>query len=265
MAARGALLEARRRLRPLGRGVRELLGRIAPPATGGMLSVAHAGVGILTGILDLATGALRWLGARLGPLAAGLESLVYARVTPAATVTVVTGAAAVALGASQFVDYHGVAIGAPLYEGEVGRTAPVPMTDLDPAGSAHLYALVPAAAAALVLIALTAAGRWRLGRAVGLVGLIGLVVSVAVDAPQGLDAGTAGTAFAGAEAELLEGFWVQVAASAVLLAGGPLLGSYVRRAGEPGRRADRWRSANDRPQPRAPAPEPPAPWWEARA
>src|SRR5918994_659212 len=109
VAVRGTLLEARRRLRPLGRGVRELLGRIAPPMTGGLLRVARVGVGILAGILDLATQALRWLGSRLGPLAAGLGSLIYARVTPTATVTVVTGAAAVALGASQFVDYHGVA------------------------------------------------------------------------------------------------------------------------------------------------------------
>ena len=139
------------------------------------------------------------------------------------------------------------------------------MTDLEPAGSAHLYLLIPVAAAALALIGLTAAGRWRLGRAVGVMGLIGLVVSVAVDAPQGLDAGTAGTAFAGAEAQLLEGFWVQVAASTVLLAGGPLLGAYVRGAGDAGRRAARRRTAPDRPRPRSPAPEPPAPGWEARA
>ena len=263
MAARGALLEARRRLRPVARGVRAFLSRIAPPATRGLLRIASVGVGILTGILELATRSLSWLGSRLGPLASGLGVQVYTRVTPVGTMAVVTGAAAVALGASQFLDYHGVAVGAPLYEGEVGTTAPVPLTDLETAGSAHLYALIPAAVAALVLIALTAAGRWRLGRIVGLVGLLGLVVSAAVDAPQGLDAGTAGTAFAGAEARLLEGFWIQVVASAVLLVGGPLLGSYVRASRGVGRR--RRTAADGGAERPPPATEPAPPWWEARA
>jgi hypothetical protein len=136
----------------------------------------------------------------------------------------------VALAVSQFFDYRGVAVGAPQYEGAVGTAAPAPLTDLETAGSAHLYLPVALAAVALYLIWATARGSWRLGRAVGLVGVAAIAVSVIVDAPQGLDAGRAGVAYYGTEAKLIEGFWAQVSAAAVLVLCGPLLGRYVRLA-----------------------------------
>ncbi len=101
-----------------------------------------------------------------------------------------------------------------------------------PLGSAHLYVLLPLAGLALALVWLTARGRWRLGRAVAAVGLAGLVVTLAIDLPQGLDTGRAGSDYLGTEARLIEGFWSQLAASAALLAFGPLLGAYARRAGD---------------------------------
>ena len=139
--------------------------------------------------------------------------------------------AALCLGASQFMDFSGVAVGAPEYEGDVGAPAPIPESAKDTAGSAHFFVLLPAAVLALVLIGFAFAGRWRLGGAVALVGLVGIVVSLAVDLPQGLDKGTAGVAYQGAEARLLTGFWLQLASSVVLAASGLLLGRYVRREG----------------------------------
>ena len=83
-------------------------------------------------------------------------------VTPVRTLAFVCAGASVALAASQFVDYRGVAVGAPAYEGEIGTVAPAPLTGLETAGSAHAYALVPLAAIALLLAVATArgAGGW---------------------------------------------------------------------------------------------------------
>lgn len=161
-------------------------------------------------------------------------------VTPARTVAVVTALAAVLIGVSQFVDYRGVAVGASAYEG-IESVAPAPQTDRTEAGSAHAYVLLPVAVLALVALALACAGRWRLGRAIALLGLVGIAVSLAVDVPKGLDEGMAQVAFQGAQAKLVEGFWVQLAGSAVLVVGGILLSRYLRAGREPARPAlRRW-------------------------
>ena len=108
-----------------------------------------------------------------------------ARSRPSAPSPVVCAGAAVALAASQFADYRGVAVGAPAYEGEIGTVAPAPLTDLETAGSAHAYALVPSRRSRCSWPWLTARGRWRLGRVVGLIGLAGIVVGLAIDMPAG--------------------------------------------------------------------------------
>ncbi len=163
--------------------------------------------------------------------------------------------AAVALAASQFVDYRGVAVGAPAYEGEIGAVAPAPFTDLKPAGSAHAYALVPLAAIAVLLAVATARGRWRLGRAVGLIGLAAVALGLLIDMPAGLDAGDSGVSYLGTEARLIEGFWAQMAAAATLLLAGPLLGLYAKRAAAADRGSVR-RAARDRRRKRKPAAKP---------
>lgn len=158
-------------------------------------------------------------------------------VTPSRAVAAVILSAAIVLGISQFVDYRGVRIGAELYEG-VEAVAPAPQTAREPAGSAHAYLLLPVAALAIVAGALALRGRWRLGRAVSLLGLIGVAVTLVVDRPAGLEEGIASRNFEGAEAVLIEGFWVQLAASAALVVAGALLSRYVRaNARDP--RADR--------------------------
>ena len=128
-------------------------------------------------------------------------------VTPSRAVAAVVLSAAVLLGVSQFVDYRGVGIGVPLYEG-IEAVAPPPQTDRQPAGSAHSYILLPVAVLALGAMAFALRGRWQLGRAISLLGVVGIVVSLLIDIPAGLDEGEAALGFEGAEAMLVEGFWV---------------------------------------------------------
>jgi len=252
MLVKGGALELRRRLRPLASPIRALLGRIAPPISRGLLIAVAIPAALIAMLLDFTQAGGRWLAERIG-LAATAVGVALARLaTPVRVLAVVTAAAAVLLGVSQFVDYRGVEVGGPGYRGEVGTVAEVPLTDRKPTGEAHLYVLAALAALALALTAATAGGRWRLGRAIGLIGLAGIAVSVLVDAPRGLDAGLAGEAYFGTEAVLLEGFWAQVSASAALMLCGPLLGLYVRqRAGERRYRARRARRSSS---PRAAGP-----------
>jgi hypothetical protein len=166
--------------------------------------------------------------ARKGPRAASSKRLIAEPVvTPSRAVAAVVLSAALLLGVSQFVDYRGVGIGVPLYEG-IEAVAPPPQTDRQPAGSAHSYILLPVAVLALGAMAFALRGRWQLGRAISLLGVVGIVVSLLIDIPAGLDEGEAALGFEGAEAMLVEGFWVQLASSAVLVVTGLLLGSYVR-------------------------------------
>jgi hypothetical protein len=229
---RGVALETKRRLRPL----RAMLGWIAPPISRALLLLVRIPVALIAALLNLAESIGRRLRARTGSLATGAGEWLLRVVTPVRAIAAVAAGAAVALGASQFADYRGVAVGAPQYSGEVGATAPAPLTELETAGSAHLYVLLGLAGVALYLIWATARGHWRLGRAIGLVGLAGIAVSLLIDAPQGLDAGRAGVAYYGTDAQLIEGFWAQLSASAALVLCGPLLGRYVRMAaGDQGR------------------------------
>jgi hypothetical protein len=143
-------------------------------------------------------------------------------------------------------------VGTPDYT-TVSTVAPPPQVDRVHAGAAHAYVLIPLAAIA-VLIALAAllTGRWRLGRLVSLIGVIGIAISLAIDLPKGLDAGTAGAAFEGAKATLTDGFYAQLAASAALVLCGWLLGFNLRREPRPLRRPRPRRGRGLRPR-RAPS------------
>jgi hypothetical protein len=244
--ARGAGLEARRRLRrfsralaPLGSLLRVQMGRIAPYVSRALMLIVSVPAALISLLLRFTQAVLRWIGAWALPIAEAVGRFLSIRVRPASTVAFVAAAAAVALGVSQFSDYSGVEVSASLYAGEVGTTAPVPLTDLERAGDAHLWLLLPVAAAALVLIVQTYRGNWRLGRIVGALGLFAVLVSLAIDLPQGLDGGRAGVAFSDTRAVVIEGFWAQLSAAAVLVFCGPLLGAYVRRALPAGRAGER--------------------------
>jgi hypothetical protein len=181
--------------------------------------------------------------ARLGGLVMrGIDALSVA-IKPEYALAAVAAACCVALAGAQFVDYSGVVVDAAAYSGKLGTIAAAPVASQRHTGTAHAYALLPVAAVGLILIALTLAGRWRFGRLVALCGLIGIGVALIVDLPKGLDTGRAGLAYAGTDARLEGGFYVEVAASAMLLLTGGLLSMTVRKTHpEPRRRRRRLRT-----------------------
>lgn len=148
-------------------------------------------------------------------------------VQPEWVVAGVAIACAAALGLSQFVHYTGVAVDAQAYTGKIGTVAPAPVAQVKDAGTAHSYVLLPVAALAVILTVFALRGNWRVGRLVAFCGLIGIAVSLIVDLPKGLDAGRAGLAYNGAEAELSDGFYAQLSASAMLLLSGAVLSSLL--------------------------------------
>jgi hypothetical protein len=183
---------------------------------------------LLALLAELGAVAARWIADRSRALATATAGWAERNVTPLSTVAFVGIAAAVGLGVSQFFDFHGVAVDAPEYAGEVGSVANVPIVGTETAGSAHLWVLIPVAVAAIVLIVAAYRGQPRFAGGVVLCGLLGLAIALAIDLPQGLDAGRPGLAFSGSQAQLLQGFWAEVACSAVLMLCGGLLALYSR-------------------------------------
>jgi hypothetical protein len=224
---RGTAFETRRRLRPVFAPAARLLSAIAPFLTGSLLFAIRLLAAVPLLVLAAAQVAIGWIATRGLDAALVSAEVVRRVVTPLRAAAFVGAAAAVALGASQFADYRGVAVDASAYAGELGATAPVPITDKESAGSAHLWILLPLAAVALCLV-LVAYRRPRLAPAVAICGVLGIAVAIAIDLPQGLDSGRAGIAFSGSEARLLEGFWAEVSASATLVLSGALLALYSR-------------------------------------
>ena len=158
-------------------------------------------------------------------------------VTPARALAVVCLGALVALVASQWVDYRGIGVGTEQYGPETATVAPPPDVAREPAGDAHAWVMLPLAAAGLVLLGVAVGGRWRVARLLLPLGLAVIAISLLVDAPKGLDEGSAALTYESAEARLLEGFWVQIVAGAVIGACGLLLAGALR--SEPGALA--WR------------------------
>jgi hypothetical protein len=225
---RGAALETRRRLRPVAAPVAAFFSWIGRPVARVLLFVIQLIAALIAVVLEVGQIVVRWVGGALLGVALILVEATRRHVTPRSTVAFVGVAAAVGLAVSQFFDYHGVAVDAPAYAGEVGVTAPAPIVGTETAGGAHLWILLPVAALAAVLIVAAYRGATRLAGGVAVCGLVGLAVAIAIDLPQGLDVGRAGLAFTGTEARLLQGFWAEVACSAVLILCGGLLGHYSR-------------------------------------
>src|SRR3954447_15255195 len=217
-----------RKLRPVFAPVTRFAGWIAPYITGALMFIVKLFAALIALIAEVGAVAGSWLVRQTRASAAPPASAAQRHVTPRSTVALVGIAAAVGLGVAQFFDFHGVAVDAPEYAGEIGNTAPAPIVGTATAGSAHLWVLIPVAVAAIVLIVGAYRGEPRLAGAVVLCGLLGLAVSLAIDLPQGLDAGRAGLAFSGSDAVLLQGFWAEVACSAVLMLCGGLLAHYSR-------------------------------------
>jgi hypothetical protein len=145
-------------------------------------------------------------------------------VTPLRAALAVAAVVALALAVSQFADYRNITIGTSQYVG-VDEVAPAPEApgETHSAGSAHAWLGLPLALAALVVVFACARGNRRAAWWLAPIGLVTIVISLVVDAPKGLDEGSAAIAYEGAEASLLSGFWVQLACGALLVALAPLI------------------------------------------
>lgn len=175
-----------------------------------------------------------WLGLLLPALRtawSGVLTLYYVsihKVTPRRAVAAVGVAAAVALVASQWLDYRSVTVGTPAYQGEVDLVAPAPDVVRDRAGEAHAWVMVPIAGLGLLGILLAYGRHPRAAWLTVAAGLGAIAIAIGIDAPKGLDEGAAELAYEGAAAHLLEGFWAQIAAAAALAAAGLLSFRYRR-------------------------------------
>jgi hypothetical protein len=188
---------------------------------------------------------LRWIGRRLRPAAVMLlrvlgfadrmvrrmgaravrrSTRASAVLTPQRATAGVIVASALCLIAAQFVDYRGVEVGQPGYNGLPGA-ASAPRVGLETPIDAHSFLMFPIALA-VVALGLLAARRARpagLGRTIFLLGALSALLVVLIDRPAGLDVSAQSAVFSGAEAVLTEGFYAQLAAAAGMMLGGALL------------------------------------------
>ena len=227
--------------------------RAAGPLRAGLAEVLAIGREMLAIPAEIALGLAERLGLlvlagwrRLRPLleaalALSRRALAVAEreITPARALAGVAAVAAVLLAVSQFADYREVRAGVPAYE-EVETVAPAPQVSgsAESAGSAHAFLPILVSIATLAVVAMAMLGRWRTARVLVFLGAAVIALSLLIDMPKGLDEGDAAIQFEGAEAQLLGGFWVQLACGAVIAICGPLLARALRPAGaRPGRRA----------------------------
>jgi len=159
-------------------------------------------------------------------LAAGL-AVGERTVTPARGLAVVALAATITLGASQFGDYRAVQVGTPQYA-DVQEVAQAPQVDPAMPRSAHGVWVFAIAVGCLFVTFFSVWRNWRLARLLLFAGLAVVAISVFVDRPEGLHLGTAGEAYAGADAVLLGAFWVQLFSGVTLAFVGPLLAARLR-------------------------------------
>jgi hypothetical protein len=174
--------------------------------------------------LALVEAALRTLGRGAARAAAAAAAVL----TPRRAIGLTIAAAGGLLVVSQFLDYHGVQIGgqsAFALPAGVHSAAP-PTVDVQTAGNAHSYVLVPVGA---IVVALGLAMIFRGGK-VGRLAALGAIVAGAaslavillIDLPHGTDVGAQSSRFAGASAVLEKGFAAELAAAGGVVLGGVL-------------------------------------------
>lgn len=199
--------------------------RTAVPALHGAAALAWRGLRPLLRLLFLG---LALVESALRAFAAGAAraATVGAGVlTPRRGIGLAIAAAGGLLVVSQFLDYHGVQIGGPSYAGLSGAAKP-PTVDLQTAGHAHSYVLVPVGAIVVALgLAIVLRGG-RVGRLAALgsivAGAASLAVILLVDLPHGTDVGALSSRFADAAAVLEKGFAAELAAAGGVVLGGVL-------------------------------------------
>ena len=223
---RATAAEIRRTAAFLGNGVIAALAALGPV-------FSAAGMGLVW-LLDRAGQVLKALAnAAVRALAAlGRGVLAVERiVTPRWGLILVGAVAAVLLGVSQFKGLGAIEIGQAGYAG-IEDLARAPATDKTTPAGVHTRILVPIAALtllAVVVIALGSVGAYarrfaRFRRFASMVlvavGLLTLAVALLVDLPDATDTSDAAALYVGAEARLLAGFWLELAAGATLVVAG---------------------------------------------
>ncbi|HWH20192.1 MAG TPA: hypothetical protein VN671_06645 [Solirubrobacterales bacterium] len=147
-------------------------------------------------------------------------------VTPRRAIGLVMAASGVLLVVSQFIDYRGVQIGEQVELPGGIESAPLPTVDLQTAGHAHSYVLVPVGAIAVLLGLMLILRGGRAARLAALAAILAGAASIAVilliDLPHGLDVGAQSSRFAGASAVLEKGFSAELAAAGAMLLSGVL-------------------------------------------
>ncbi len=230
------------KIRPLTRPLRAILARIAPLVARLVLLVAA----VIGWVLSSIASTIEWTrGAvieRLIPAAGRGTGLASAAIDPVRTGAFSCLIAAGLLIGSQFLDYRGVAVGAPLYQGQIAVDAPAPVTATAVTGSAHLWLLIPVAIGAGILaVGILRGGGRNLAIAIAALGLITVAVALVVDLPKALDPVNA-LPYSDATTRLLGGFWAQLSAGIALVVSGAVLfrgnqGGRSRRTVKPAARA----------------------------
>ena len=191
------------------------------------LAIAEVVGGVVLAVwLRVVVPALRFIVRSLGALVRFGER----HVTPARALTVVALVAVGALVAAQWRDYSAISVGTDAYAGDVGSVAPPPEVSSAPAHEAHGWVMVILAALTVLALAGALTKRRRLAVWLIPIGVAVLAISIGIDAPKGLDEGEAALAYESANASLLSGFWLQIAAGAVLIACGLMLPRALRPA-----------------------------------
>ena len=146
--------------------------------------------------------------------------------TPRRAIGLVMAASGALLVVSQFIDYHGVQIGEQVTLPGGLESAPPPTVDLQTAGHAHSYVLVPVGviAVALGLVVIWRGGRDGRRAALGAIvaGAASVAVILLIDLPHGHDVGALSSRFASASAVLERGFSAELAAAGAMLMSGLL-------------------------------------------
>lgn len=148
-------------------------------------------------------------------------------VTPHRALLLVGGVAAILLAVSQYKGLGSIEIGQAGYSG-IEDLARAPAIDKTTPAGVHTQILVPIAAVAFVAVAVIALGtagnlarrlsRFRRFASMSLVaiGILTLAVTLLIDLPEATDTSEASLAYAGAQARLLSGFWLELVAGAAL-------------------------------------------------
>lgn len=219
-------------LAPVTRPIRALLGKIAPFIAWVPVGIAALLAFLLSSIASAIERLQRAYRYRLIPALSDAVDFLSQRLTPTLIAAVCAVIASGLLIGSQFLEYRGVAVGAPLYKGEIAVDAPAPITATAIAGDAHFWVMIPIAlVAALASLVAARRGNRTLALAVSALGAAAVVVTLAVDLPKGLDPVYA-LPYSDAVTRLLGGFWAELFSALALFVSGVMLarGDTPRRA-----------------------------------